>query len=211
MSFAKISINEIQILHQKKVSGLEMLVYTVIASHIHSKHRNNAYPSLRRIQEVLGGNTKLQSIARAITNLVNKGLLEKGKIRSKSRFLLIHRPVVKRVQKLYENARDFVMRMKAENILKPVGEVKVKPVRLHKRSNQVEKSNNVYEKRGELVWGLIAPTSFTPDFDLRERSKEELEIFLEWVEEKDTENKVWIVENFASQMKNLKQKIEAYK
>ena len=211
MSFAKISINEIQILHQKKVSGLEMLVYTVIASHIHSKHRNNAYPSLRRIQEVLGGNTKLQSIARAITNLVNKGLLEKGKIRSKSRFLLIHRPVVKRVQKLYEGARDFVMRMKAENILKPVGEVKVKPVRLHKRSNQVEKSNNVYEKRGELVWGLIAPTSFTPDFDLRERSKEELEIFLEWVEEKDTENKVWIVENFASQMKNLKQKIEAYK
>ena len=137
MSFAKISIQEIQVLNEKKVSGLEMLIYSVIASHIHSNHKNTAYPSLNRIKDILGGNTRIQSIARAITSLVKKGLLEKGKVRSKQRFKLLHRPVTEKIKKICKGAKDFVRRIATENLLKPPSKVqkfKSNPIEEQKRN-----------------------------------------------------------------------------
>ncbi len=148
-TFAKISIQEIQALHQKKASALEIIIYQAIASHIHSDKKNNAFPSLRRIQSLIGGMTHIQSITRAITSLARKGLISKGKVRSKDRFILIFRPfknLKKNMARTLKHAKHFVnTRFSIQT--KP-SRFNTKPNGLHNRNTQSNKSNNLF-KRGE--------------------------------------------------------------
>ena len=94
--------------------------------------------------------------------MVKKGLLEKGKVRSKQRFKLLHRPVTEKIKKMYKGAKDFVRRIATENILKPVSEVqkfKSNPVGEQKRNPPREELKSyIYRREGEDLWERIAPT-----------------------------------------------------
>ena len=168
MMFAKLSIIEIQKLHSAKVSGFEMLVYSVISSHIHSASKQNAWPSLKRIAAVLGGNTTIQSISRAIKGLSDKNVIVKGKVRSKSRFTLIWRPVKKKVATAMIATKHFVSRFTPSSLSDAIKTAATKPSRQkqtyqmfeYKRDYEVKKSNTCLEKRGEELWEKVAPTGF---------------------------------------------------
>lgn len=223
MTFAQISVKEIKMLHVAKASALEIIVYQVISSHIHSKTRQNAFPSLRRISAMIGGHTSIQSISRAISSLVSKGLMEKGKLRSKDRFLLIHRPVKKIAKSIAHHAKTFVNRYTpsslsfmvsdkkcnqnglSSNELEPKNtkrtrQVEVKPFRKYKKLYQVEKSKSLYEKRGESIWMMIAPSGFSTKIRYEKITEQEKQVFQTWVQENDTELKRWILENHSEQM-----------
>jgi len=222
-TFAQISINEIQMLHQKKASALEIIIYQVIASHIHSKKRNNAYPSLKRIRTLLGGTPTIQSITRAITSLQRKGLLTKAKIRSKNRFVLIHRPM-EAVKNASKHAKQFLRRFTPKNLASLSAKSKygddnqdcsrpyttkqsrseTKPNRQHKRTNQVEKSKSLYEERGEQVWYKLAPCGGNDAFQIEKITDNEKVMFMEWIRNSDTELKKWINRYYSAQMESMK-------
>tara|TARA_R110001592_G_scaffold290474_1_gene559605 strand:+ start:727 stop:1374 length:648 start_codon:yes stop_codon:yes gene_type:complete len=208
MSFAKLSIQEIQKLHENKVSALQMLVYSVIASHIYSNKRNNAYPSLRRIQSLLGGAklTSIQSITRAITALVTKGLIEKGKVRSRKRFVLIHRPVIEIINSVFKGGKEFVSRFAPSKIMGAVNKIstnprhsETKPVRQHKRDNQVKKSK-LFFKRGRSLWSKVCPSGRSNKFDMSTISVREATQLINWVYETEQQ---WIIDTWPEQVKKL--------
>ena len=223
MTFAQISVKEIKMLHVAKASALEIIVYQVISSHIHSKTRQNAFPSLRRISAMIGGHTSVQSISRAISSLVSKGLMEKGKLRSKNRFLLIHRPVKKIAKSIERHAKTLVSRYSPSKLssmlfdktgtenglssnelepksVKQVEQIELKQNRQHKKLYQVEKSKSLYEKRGESIWMMIAPSGFSTKIRYEKITEQEKQVFQTWVQEDDTELKRWILENHSEQM-----------
>jgi len=208
MSFAKLSIQEIQKLHANKVSALQMLVYSVIASHIHSNKKNNAYPSLRRIQSLLGGAkpTSIQSITRAITALVKKGLIQKGKVRSRKRFVLIHRPMTEVINSVLKGGKEFVSRFAPSKIMGAVNKISTKPnhsetlrLRQHKRGNQVEKSK-IFIKRGKSLWNKVCPKGRSNKFDLSNISAREATQLINWVNETEQQ---WIIETWPEQVRKL--------
>lgn len=207
--FAKISINEIQKLNAAKASGLEIIIYQAIAAHIFSNTRKNAYPSLLRIQKIIGGIQSIQSITRAINGLVKKGLLEKGKVRTRKRFVLIHRPIKKITEQAKKHAQSFLKRFQAlpysrvpghlkssqvpVNISSPNQITDTKPFRLPKRDNEVENSKSLIEERGRRLWFRIAPTA-TRKFSICKLTVDEKTIFTNWVTQGDTQEKKWILE-----------------
>ena len=212
MSFAKLSIIEIQKLHQKKASGLQILIYAVIASHIHSNKRNNAYPSLRRIQVMLGGAkpTSIQSITRAITALVDKGLLQKGKVRSRKRFILIHRPIKAVVNSILKATKHFVGRYTPGRIMAAVNRISTNPNSKqtlrdgkHKRPNQVEK-NKLFIKRGKELWGRVCPSGKNPKFNSSAISSEQREYLHAWINEPE---QIWIMDAWPTEVDRLKQEV----
>lgn len=212
MTFAKISIEEIKLLHNKKASALEILVYQVISSHIHSNKRQNAFPSLNRIANMLGGTTSVQSISRAVSSMVKKGLMKKGKIRSQNRFLLIHRPINKITKKVSQHAKTLVSRYAPSSLSKMLfnknqtksvkqdSQITLKQRRQYKRGNQVENSKNLYKERGEEIWRVIAPTGFDQKIKYEKITEDERQTFKEWVLASDTEQKRWILESHKDQM-----------
>ena len=212
MSFAKLSIIEIQKLHERKASGLQILVYSVIASHIHSRKRNNAYPSLRRIQSLLGGMKPItiQSLTRAITGLEKKGLIEKGKVRSRKRFILIHRPVEEAIKSVLKGAKDFVSRFSPSKVWGAVNEIstkpkksKTKPESQHKRNTQAKKSKFSL-KRGESLWSKVCPTGDSNKFDMSEINREEATQLINWVYEAEQN---WIEETWPEEVSRLKNEV----
>tara|TARA_R110000851_G_scaffold85277_1_gene185498 strand:- start:342 stop:989 length:648 start_codon:yes stop_codon:yes gene_type:complete len=212
MSFAKLSIQEIQKLHANKVSALQMLVYSVIASHIHSNKRNNAYPSLRRIQALLGGAkpTSIQSITRAITALVTKGLVEKGKVRSRKRFVLIHRPIKHTINSILKATKHFVARYTPSKIMGAVNKISTYPdhsetlrVRQHKRTNQVENSK-LFIKRGRSLWNKVCPTGRSDKFDISNISAIETTQLINWIYESEQE---WIKDTWPEEVSRLKNEV----
>lgn len=197
--FAKLSIVEIQKLHSAKVSGFEMLVYSVISSHIHSSSRKNAWPSLKRIATVLGGNTTIQSISRAIKGLSDKKVIVKGKVRSKSRFTLIWRPVKKKVATAMIASKHFVSRFTPSSLSNAFKAAATKPSRQkqtyqmfeYKKPYEVEKSN-IFEKRGQELWEQVAPTGFDGKVKTERLRPEEKIILKDWLLQGNTEQKNWI-------------------
>jgi len=212
MSFAKLSIQEIQNLHQKKASGFQIVVYAVIASHIHSNKRNNAYPSLRRMQVMLGGDkpVAIQSITRAITALVKKGLLEKGRVRSRKRFILIHRPIKAVVNSILKATKHFVGRYSPDKIMGAVNKLstkpnssQTKPNSQHKRTNQVEK-NKLFIKRGKELWGKVCPSGRENKFDSKAISSQQREYLHAWINEPE---QTWIIDAWPNEVRKLNQEV----
>jgi len=204
MTFAKISISEIQQLHKAKISGFEMLVYSTISSHIHSATKRNAWPSLKRIAAIMGGNTSIQSISRAIKGLSDKGIIVKGRVRSKSRFTLIWRPikeVTKKCKQAVQASKHFVSRYSPSSLSKAFSRPHTKPNRQdptyqifeYKKCNEVKNSNNLYEERGESIWFKIAPSGFNKKINIDILEPGEREIFFSWLDtEEQYETKQWI-------------------
>ena len=157
---------------------------------------------------MLGGKTAIQSITRAISSLQRKGLLAKGKLRSKSRFVLIHRPI-EVAKDATKHAKQFLRRFTPKNLAslsatKP-SRSKTKPSRQHKKTNQVEKSKYYYEERGEQVWYKLAPCGDSNDeFQISKITDTEKQDFLDWVRAADTDLKNWILNEYETQMEVLK-------
>jgi len=202
MYFARLSVNEIMNLQEKKCSGLEWSIYAVISSHIHSVKKNTAYPSLKRIQSLLGKNPpKIQNIVRAITRMVEKGILKKGAAKTKSRFTLIHRPI-QATKKIVSQAKKFIHRYSPQSIanlipktnrLSRMGE-ETNHIGEPKR-NTLREDLNLYEKRGEDIWFKIAPAGFNEKVNIDRLGPGEREIFFGWLgNEKQNETKKWIQE-----------------
>lgn len=209
MTFAKLTITEIQQLHKARVSGFEMLVYSVISSHIHSASKQNAWPSLKRIAAVLGGNTTIQSISRAIKGLSDKKVIVKGKVRSKSRFTLIWRPVKKIATistRAVQASKHFVSRFTPSSLSNAFSQDSTKPSRQqetyqkfeYKKGNEVKKSQIVYEEMGMALWERIAPTGFNETVNIERLHPEEKEILREWLLLGNTENKRWIQSEYGA-------------
>jgi len=206
MTFAKLSITEIQQLHKARVSGFEMLVYSVISSHIHSASKQNAWPSLKRIAAVLGGNTTIQSISRAIKGLSDKKVIVKGKVRSKSRFTLIWRPikeVATRCTRAVQASKHFVSRFTPSELSNAFSRNSTKPYRQqetyqklqYKRDNEVKKSQLVYEETGMALWFKVAPTGFNEKVNIDRLGPGERKNFFDWLgNETQSETKKWIRE-----------------
>ena len=214
MSFAKLSINEIQKLHLNKASGLQILVYAVIASHIHSNKRNNAYPSLRRIQVMLGGDkpVAIQSITRAITALSKKGLIQKGRIRSRKRFLLTHRPIKEVVNSILKATKYFVDRYAPSKILesvsristKPISKVSTKPISIHKENIVKTKKTKLFIKRGSHLWSQVCPSGQQNKFDSDAITNQEKKYLHFWINEPE---QTWIEETWPEEVSKLKKEV----
>jgi hypothetical protein len=209
MTFAKLSITEIQQLHKAKVSGFEMLVYSVISSHIHNASRQNAWPSLRRIAAVLGGNTTIQSISRAIKGLSDKEVIVKGKVRSKSRFTLIWRPVrqvTKKCRQAVQASKHFVRRFTPSSLSNAFSQDFTKPFRQqetyqkleYKTGNEVKKNQVVYEEMGMALWERVAPTGFNETVNIDKLNPEEKKVLRKWISLGNTENKKWIQSEYGA-------------
>jgi len=200
MTFARLSVTEIQTLQAKKASGLEWSIYAVISSHIHTVKKNTAYPSLKRIQSLLGKNPpKIQNIVRAITRMVEKGILERGAARTKTRFTLIHRPV-QAAKKILNQTKTFLRRYSPQSLSRLIRKDKSKlitqtnPNGDHKKDT-LREDQYLYEKRGENLWLKIAPTGFNEEMSIDKLGPGEREFFFEWLgNERQNETKKWIRE-----------------
>lgn len=208
MSFARLSIQEIEILQSKKCSGLEWSIYAIISSHIHSVKKNTAYPSLKRIQSLLGKNPPtIQSIVRAISKMVKKGILEKGKIRTQSRFTLIHRPIKTISKKLVNHAKTFVSRYTPSSLSNVISYkskriTDTNPNGLHKR-NTLKGNFNSLSKRMDELWSQICPVGFNDKIRIEEISEDKKIIFLEWVRTSGAGKANWIYETYTEQIENI--------
>jgi hypothetical protein len=209
MSFARLSIQEIEILQSKKCSGLEWSIYAIISSHIHSVKKNTAYPSLKRIQSLLGVQPPtIQSIVRAISKMVKKGILEKGKIRTQSRFTLIHRPIITISKKMANQARKFVSRYTPHSLSNLITNKKTNrfkdtnPNGLHKRDT-LKGNFNSLSKRMDDLWSQICPVGFDDKIRTENISEDKKIIFLEWVRTSGAGKANWIYETYTEQIENI--------
>ena len=208
MTFARLSIQEIEILQNKKCSGLEWSIYAVISSHIHSVKKNTAYPSIRRIQSLLGDNPpKIQNIVRAISRMVKKGILQKGKVRSKSRFTLHHRPIIRATKKLINHAKTFVSRYTPSSLSNAI----------YNKSNRVEETNHFgYHKREPLkgtiksiskrmdnLWIQICPIGLNERIRIERIEEDKKIMFLEWVKTSGDDRANDIYETYTEQIENF--------
>jgi len=213
MTFAKISSVEIQKLYAAKASAVEIIVYQAISSHVHSKTRNNAFPSLRRIAEVIGGGISIPSISRAITALSKKGLIEKGKRQSKKRFILIWRPVKKIAKKIFvdvQRVKDFVKNRYSNDAFFKRKEINNRKKEINESANRREptqgkEKSNFYEEiqAGHQIWFDVAPRGYSNRLVLSARDDSDLRIFKEWVLRDDTELKHWILKQHKEQIEGI--------
>lgn len=87
-SYALITEEELKSLADAKISGLAFMVYTALRTH--SRNSNNSvFPSIGRIESLLGMNYSKRSIHRALKSLENSGLIQINQKESKSRFVLL--------------------------------------------------------------------------------------------------------------------------
>jgi len=208
MTFARLSIQEIEILQTKKCSGLEWSIYAVISSHIHSVKKNTAYPSLKRIQSLLGDNPpKIQNIVRAISKMVQKGILERGKVRSKSRFTLHHRPIVKATKKIVNHAKTFVSRYTPSSLsnvfFNKSNRIKdTNPNGLHNRES-LKLNIKSMSKRMDELWEQVCPMGLNDRIRIDRITEDKKIIFLEWVRTSGDSKANWIYETYTEQIENF--------
>lgn len=89
--YAKIDETELEKLAQKRASGLQTQLYVALAVHCHNK--NSCFPSLERLQKILGGVYHINSIHRALKWLEEKKFITRKEATSKSRFSLMLRQI----------------------------------------------------------------------------------------------------------------------
>lgn len=209
MQFARLTIQEIEILQSRKCSGLEWSIYAVISSHIHSVKRNTAYPSLKRIQSLLGENPPtIQSIVRAISKMVQKGILEKGKVHTRSRFTLIHRPVKFISEKIKSQAKTFIRRFSSHSMSSLITDKKTNrfkdtnPNGLHKRDNL--KVNFIsLSKRMDDIWDEICPVGLSDRIRINEISEDKINMFIDWIKSSRSQKAEWIYQTYTEQIENI--------
>lgn len=86
--YARIDIEELQLLEKHKVSGTCTRVYLALKSF--SREKQHCFPSLRTIATILQIKTKsaLQTVSKALATLVKLGLIIKNQPNSKKRFFM---------------------------------------------------------------------------------------------------------------------------
>ena len=86
--YARIDIEELQLLEKHKCSGTITRVYLALKSF--SREKQHCFPNLKTIANILGLTTKsaIQTISKAITKLVQLGIIIKNKPTSKKRFFM---------------------------------------------------------------------------------------------------------------------------
>ena len=163
---------------------------------------------------MLGGDkpVAIQSITRAITALVNKGLIEKGKVRSRKRFVLIHRPLKETINSILKATKHFVGRYAPSKIMGAVSKISTnqfganstKQIGIHKESKVKPKKSKIYDKRGKELWSRVCPSGREDKFDISSISTREATQLINWIYEAEQE---WIKDTWPEEVSKLKNEV----
>ena len=93
--YAQINEKEVLELAKKKASGLATQIYLVLSSHCWKK--NECFPSMARIKEMLGGVYHINSIHRALKWLEDNDFIVRHARTSSSRFVMKVRALTKKL------------------------------------------------------------------------------------------------------------------